>query len=87
MSVPSSPIRSPVTFTLAAVGMTRVPYGFGRYAYGLFLPTIRQTFGLDSAALGMIASLNALVYLVATVIASVGAVHFRPRSLMSAPER
>ena len=74
--------RSPLTFTLAAVGMTSVTYGLGRYAYGLFLPSIRDTFGLDNFTLGLIASLNAALYLVATVVASAIAVHFRPRTFI-----
>lgn len=76
------PEYSPATFTFAAVAMTGVAYGLGRYAYGLFLPAIRDTFGLNTSTLGFIASLNAAVYLVATVVASGSAVHFRPRTFI-----
>jgi len=74
--------RSPLGFTLTAVAMTSVTYGLGRYAYGLFLPAIRGTFELDNFTLGLIASLNASAYLIATVIASGAAVYFKPRTFI-----
>ncbi|WP_428428145.1 MFS transporter [Pararhizobium sp.] len=71
-----------LAFTAACVAMASVTYGMGRYAYGLFLPSIRQDFNLSTFDLAMIASLNTAVYLLATVIASGVAIYFRPRTLI-----
>ncbi|OBZ96165.1 hypothetical protein ADU59_07330 [Pararhizobium polonicum] len=74
--------RFSFAFTAACVAMTSVTYGMGRYAYGLFLPSIRQEFNLSTFDLALIASLNTAVYLLATVIASGIAIYFRPRTLI-----
>ncbi len=71
-------------FIAACVAMVSVTYGMGRYAYGLFLPSIRTDFDLGTVDLALIASLNTAVYLLATVIASACAIYFRPRTLIVA---
>lgn len=73
---------NPVTFIVIAIAMTSVTYGFGRYAYGLFLPSLRTEFSASTAQLGLIASANAATYLVSTVLASAYAIYFRPASMM-----
>lgn len=72
----------PMTFIVIAIAMTSVTYGFGRYAYGLFLPSLRVEFSASTAQLGLIASANAATYLVSTVLASAYAIYFRPTSMM-----
>lgn len=71
-----------LAFIAACVAMASVTYGMGRYAYGLFLPSIRQDFDLSTVDLALIASLNTAVYLLATIIASGIAIYFRPRTLI-----
>lgn len=77
-----APLIHPVTFIVIAIAMTSVTYGFGRYAYGLFLPSLRVEFSASTAQLGLIASANAATYLVSTVLASAYAIYFRPTSMM-----
>lgn len=64
--------------------MCSVVFGVGRYAYGLFLPAIRQDFGASTVTLGLIASASTLIYLITIAIASAIAIRCRPRSLMLA---
>lgn len=74
---------SPVVFIILTIGMTSVTYGFGRYAFGLFLPSLRGDFSATSIQLGAIASANAATYLVSTVVASAFAIYFRPTAMMA----
>ena len=54
-------------------------YGIGRLAYGLFVPTFREEFGLSLDVLGFYASAAQAGYLVATVVTGVLAARFGPR--------
>lgn len=54
-------------------------YGIGRQAYGLFVPTFREEFGLSLEVLGFYASAAQAGYLVATVVAGVLTARFGPR--------
>ncbi|CAN5915302.1 MFS transporter [soil metagenome] len=54
-------------------------YGIGRQAYGLFVPTFRQEFGLSLDVLGFYASAAQAGYLVATVVTGVLTARFGPR--------
>ena len=54
-------------------------YGIGRQAYGLFVPTFREEFGLSLVALGFYASAAQAGFLVATVATGVLAARFGPR--------
>ncbi len=54
-------------------------YGIGRQAYGLFVPTFRDEFGLSLDVLGFYASAAQAGYLVATVITGVATARFGPR--------
>ena len=71
-------------FTAGVVAMCSVVFGVGRYAYGLFLPSIRQDFGARTVTLGLIASASTLLYLITIAVASAIAIHCRPRTLMLA---
>jgi predicted MFS family arabinose efflux permease len=54
-------------------------YGIGRLAYGLFVPTFREEFGLSPDVLGFYASAAQAGYLVATVATGVLTARFGPR--------
>ncbi|MDZ7678338.1 MAG: MFS transporter [Acidimicrobiales bacterium] len=54
-------------------------YGIGRQAYGLFVPTFREEFGLSLEVLGFYASAAQAGYLVTTVITGVLTARFGPR--------
>jgi predicted MFS family arabinose efflux permease len=54
----------------SGVALIAVTYGFARYNYGLFLPFIRDTFRLQTPALGLIASGSYAGYLISTLISS-----------------
>ncbi len=54
-------------------------YGIGRQAYGLFVPTFRQEFGLSLDVLGFYASAAQAGYLVATVVTGVLTARLGPR--------
>ena len=54
-------------------------YGIGRQAYGLFVPTFRQEFGLPLDVLGYYASAAQAGYLVTTVATGVLTARFGPR--------
>ena len=84
-ATPSEPGRSvhPVIFIILTIGMTSVTYGFGRYAFGLFLPALHDDFAAATWQLGAIASANAVVYLVSTAVASACAIYFRPAVMMT----
>jgi predicted MFS family arabinose efflux permease len=54
-------------------------YGIGRQAYGLFVPTFREEFGLSLDVLGFYASAAQAGYLVTTVATGVLTARFGPR--------
>jgi predicted MFS family arabinose efflux permease len=55
-------------------------YGIGRQAYGLFVPTFRDEFGLSLDVLGFYASAAQAGYLVTTVVTGVLTARFGPRA-------
>jgi predicted MFS family arabinose efflux permease len=67
---------------LAGLSAIAVAYGFGRYGYGLFLPSLRTEFGLSTEWLGLIASGSYAAYLVALVITGALAARVGPRPLV-----
>jgi predicted MFS family arabinose efflux permease len=60
----------------AGIAIIASTYGLARYAYGLFLPDIRQDLGLGSGALGLVAGSSYAAYLLATL----GAAHVASRA-------
>jgi predicted MFS family arabinose efflux permease len=54
-------------------------YGVGRLAYGLFVPTFREEFGLSLDVVGYYASAAQAGYLVATVVTGVVTARYGPR--------
>lgn len=54
-------------------------YGIGRLAFGLFVPTFRQEFGLSLDTVGVYAGVAQVGYLVAAPVAAILAARFGPR--------
>lgn len=65
--------------TAAGLAIVAVTYGLARYCFGLFLPDIRQEFGLSSELIGLIAGLSYMGYLAATFAGSWLSTVFEPR--------
>lgn len=65
--------------TAAGLAIVAVTYGLARYCFGLFLPDIRQEFGLSSELIGLIAGLSYMGYLAATFTGSWLSTVFEPR--------
>ncbi len=69
------------TFGLVPAGlaMIAVTYGLARFAYGLFLPELREAFGLNAAVLGLIGSGSYVGYCAAITISLVYTSKVGPR--------
>lgn len=67
---------------VGGVMVIAVSYGFARYGYGLFLPRIRDEFGLSTSTLGLIGSATYIGYLVALTLVGVLAGRVGPRPLI-----
>ncbi|QSB05378.1 MFS transporter [Natronoglycomyces albus] len=65
---------------LAAVG---VSFGFARYGYGLFLPSIRADFDLSITMVGLIGSATYVGYLAALILVGALAARVGPRLLIA----
>ncbi len=63
------------------LALIAVTYGLARFAYGLFLPEMRETFGLSSSLLGVIGSGSYLGYCVAIIISLVYTSRTGPRRM------
>src|SRR4051795_9131367 len=61
------------------IGIVGVSFGMARYGYGLLLPDIRRTYGLSSAALGLIGTGAYVSYLAATAATGALAAKAGPR--------
>ena len=70
---------SPARLIPAGIAIIASTYGLARYAYGLFLPDIRQDFGLESGVLGLMAGSSYATYLLATLAAAYIAARAGPR--------
>lgn len=68
----------------AGLAMIAVTYGFARFAYGLFLPELREAFELDAAALGLIGSGSYVGYCVAITISLIYTSKVGPRFMVAA---
>ncbi|HWT94018.1 MAG TPA: hypothetical protein VN238_13525, partial [Solirubrobacteraceae bacterium] len=64
----------------AGVAAIAVTFGLARYAYGLFVPDLREEFDLGTGALGAIATGSYALYLAATAAVSVLAARTGPRA-------
>lgn len=63
--------HSSFQFIGAGLSIVAVTYGLARYSYGLFLPDIKQAFGLSFEWMGLIASSSYIGYLISTAIGSI----------------
>lgn len=68
--VPALTERSRWQLTAAGLALIAACYGLARFAYGVFVPTFREEFGLSSAMTGAIASGSFVSYCLAIVVAS-----------------
>ncbi len=64
--------------------MIAVTYGLARFAYGLFLPELREAFELDAAVLGLIGSGSYVGYCLAITVSLVYTSKVGPRFMVAA---
>lgn len=65
--------------TLPGAALIAATFGLARYGYGLLVPDMRASFGLDGTAVGLLASSAYAAYLIATVAAITLVERFGPR--------
>lgn len=75
---------STVRLVPPGLAMIAVTYGLARFAYGLFLPELREAFDLGASVLGLIGSGSYAGYCVAIVVSSVFAARVGPRFMVMA---
>jgi Uncharacterised MFS-type transporter YbfB len=76
----SREVVASITWLVApGLGMIAVTYGLARFAYGLFLPEMRETLGLSETTLGLIGAGSYVGYCFAIVIALVFTSRTGPR--------
>ncbi len=75
--------RAAAPWRLAAAGLSLIAvcYGLARFAFGLFTPAFRTSFGLDAAAIGLIASLAYAAYCAGVATATYGTPRWGARSV------
>ncbi|WP_332875606.1 hypothetical protein [Halomonas sp. G15] len=56
-------------FAILGAGLIAISYGLARFAFGLFVPPIRDELDLSSYVIGIIGSLPLISFLLATAIA------------------
>lgn len=79
---PTAPARSSVwKLTLAGAALIAACYGLARFAYGLFVPTFREEFGLGAALAGALASGSYASYCVAIIISTLLTPRFGGRAI------
>ncbi|NUY56149.1 MFS transporter [Salinivibrio sp. EAGSL] len=61
---------SSTKFAVLGAALIAISYGLARFAFGLFVPPIRDDLGLRPAQIGMISALPLISFIFATVIAS-----------------
>ncbi|MFH9671961.1 MFS transporter [Streptomyces sp. NPDC017405] len=66
------------------VAAQAVAYGFARYGYGLFLPDLRDRFGLSTSVLGLVNSVSNAGYLVALLLVGTLVSRLGPRPMVVA---
>jgi predicted MFS family arabinose efflux permease len=74
----SRPI-SPIGFALFGAALVAVSFGLARFAFGLFVPPIREELALTPYAIGIIGSLPLISFLLATIVAPLAADRFGAR--------
>lgn len=56
-------------FAALGAGLIAITYGLARYAYGLFVPAIREELGLSSEVVGIVGSMAFVSFCLASVVA------------------
>ncbi|MFC5064519.1 MFS transporter [Actinomycetospora atypica] len=70
-----------VRLTTVGMALIAVCYGLARFAYGLFVPSLRAEFNLDATSVGAIASGSYIGYCVAVVLATVATTRWGARTV------
>jgi predicted MFS family arabinose efflux permease len=83
-SMATNPLTAPRRLALAGVSAIGVTFGFARYGYGLFLPELRDEFGLSVSLVGLIGSATYAGYLAALLLVGALVARFGPRPLVLA---
>ncbi len=66
-------------YALLGAGLIAIAYGLARYAFGLFVPSIRAELGLSADAIGIVGSLAFVSFCFASVVAPLVADRLGPR--------
>ncbi|MBK1651342.1 MFS transporter [Halorhodospira halochloris] len=56
-------------FAILGAGLIAIAYGLARYAFGLFVPSIRSEIGLSASEVGVVSSLAFISFCLASVVA------------------
>ncbi|ROU00711.1 MFS transporter [Marinobacter sp. R17] len=75
MKVPSS-----TSFALIGAGLIAISYGLARFAFGLFVPPIRDDLALTPEVIGVIGALPLISFSLATLVAPIVAIRFGARN-------
>jgi predicted MFS family arabinose efflux permease len=79
---PARPVAPEWQIALAGLTVIAVSYGFARYGFGLFVPQIRDEYGLSTSTLGLIGSATYVGYLSALTLVGVLANRVGPRPML-----
>ncbi|MDN3519138.1 MFS transporter [Aquisalimonas lutea] len=66
-------------FAVLGAGLIAIAFGLARYAFGLFVPSIRAELGLSADAVGVVGSLAFISFCLASVVAPLVADRLGPR--------
>ncbi len=67
-------------YAILGAGLIAIAFGLARYAYGLFVPSIRSELGLSADTVGIVGSLAFVSFCLASVVAPFVADRLGPRS-------
>ena len=70
---------SPTGFALFGAALIAISFGLARFAFGLFVPPIREELALTSSEIGIIGSLPLISFLLATLVAPFAADRYGAR--------
>lgn len=73
-------VRSNTSFALIGASLIAISYGLARFAFGLFVPPIRDDLALTPDVIGVIGALPLISFSLATVVAPVVAIRFGARN-------
>jgi predicted MFS family arabinose efflux permease len=82
VDAPTRSVAPEWQIALAGLSLIAVSYGFARYGFGLFLPQLRDEYGLSTSTLGIIGSATYAGYLTALILVGVFATRMGPRPML-----